>query len=303
MTKWTAGDELLRWASEVGAGPWDKLRDAAAFVARKHEMRKLRPWLLADDLSAFGHIDIDWESRNWSVAAPTLNLVPGMGLFLVLTGSRPYHVDRRFDIATEGLDVFPDHLSASWSPRTKFAKCASVRAAEDVAERLESELVIDPARGLLAAMRSVEEQTVIRAAEPSLDDAFRFDADSMSWKSVDGRPTPGLYRVDLHGRNVHRRLDDYGWWDIDLAAGQFLELSKAAKSVIRWRPPARGRPPAIEVHQRAHLPVLAERAFRVSSGLRPHRVEGWRRYINVPRDLAEISAERLLQDLQVKWQD
>lgn len=303
MGAWTAGDDLLRWASEVGSGPWEKLRDAAAFVARKHEMRKLRPWLLADDLSAFGHVDIDWASRSWSVAAPTLNLIPGMGLFLVLTGSRPYHVDRRFDMATEGLDVFPNHVSAGWSPRTKFAKCASVNAAEEVAQRLESDLVIDPARDLVAAMRSVDEQAVNRAAEPPLDDALRFDAQSMDWQRVQGPPTPGLYRIDLHGRNVHRRLDDYGWWDIDLAAGQFLELRNAAKSVIRWRPPAHSRPPAIEVLKAANLPVLAERAFRVSSGLRPHTVDGWRRYVNVPRDLADIVAERLLQDLQVKWQD
>jgi hypothetical protein len=301
---WTAGDELLRWVSEMGAGPWEKLRDAAAFVARKHGMTKLRPWLLADDLSAFGHVDIDWDDQSWSVAPPTLSLIPGMGLLLVLTGSRPYHVDQRFDVATDELDVYPDYVSSSWSPRTKFAKCASVRTAEEVAERLGSELVIDPARDLLTAMRSVDEQEMNRAAEPPLEDGSRFDAKAMSWDTVDTRPTPGLYRVDLHGRNVHRRLDDYGlWWDVDLAAGLFMELEKAAKSVLRWRPPSRGRPSAIEVHERVPLPILAERAFRVSSGLRHQKIDGYRRYVNVPRDLAEMAAERLLQELQVKWQD
>jgi hypothetical protein len=153
-------------------------------------------------------------------------------------------------------------------------------------------------------MRSVDEPEIKPAAEPPLDDATRFNAASMGWDPVETRPTPGLYRVDLHGRNVHRRLDDYErWWDIDLAAGQFMELEKAGKSVLRWRPPDRGRPSAIEVHERVHLPILAERAFRVSSGLRHQKIDEYRRYVNVPRDLAELAAERLLQELQVKWQD
>ena len=54
----SAGDELLRWASEAGAGSWEKLRDACAYLSQKYNLRR-RPWTLANNLSALGHIDIN----------------------------------------------------------------------------------------------------------------------------------------------------------------------------------------------------------------------------------------------------
>jgi hypothetical protein len=100
----SAGDDLLRWVSEAGSGPWERMRDACAYVAEKHRLQR-RPWTLASELSALGHVDIDWKSRSWSVAPPAVNLVPGLGLCVVLTGSRPFYIDRRFEEATDDLDV------------------------------------------------------------------------------------------------------------------------------------------------------------------------------------------------------
>ena len=299
MNEWSPGDELLRWVSETGSGTWERLRDAAAHVCRKHELR-WRPWYLANDISAFGHMDIDWDSRAWSVALPTLNLVPGLGLFVVLTGSRPHYVDKRFEQATDSQQVFPLDIPHTHSPRTKLAKCASVKVAETVAERLESQLVIDPAHGLVASMRRVDESPMAKAAPVPVEEAMKFDAAHVEWSQVE-REEPGLYRIDLHGRAVHRRLDEYGkWWSIDLAVGQFLELHTSGKRVLRWARSSDLQPSALEVRQGITLPILAERALRVSSGLPPsRRADGWKRYVNIPRELAERIADRLLQDLQI----
>ena len=133
----SAGDELLRWISETGSGSWDRLRDAAAYVCEKHDL-KVRPWTLATELSALGHLDVNWSNREWSVAPPALNLVPGLGLCIVLTGSRPHYVDERFDEATDDLDVYPFEVSQGQAPAAKFAKCASVEVAQNVAEALGS---------------------------------------------------------------------------------------------------------------------------------------------------------------------
>jgi hypothetical protein len=316
----TAGDELLRWVSEAGSGSWDRLRDASAYLSHKHQLNQ-RPWALASQLSSLGHLDIDWSTRKWSVASPTLNVVRGLGLCVVLTGSRPHYVDRRFDEATDDLDIYPFEVPQPPAPAAKYAKCASVEVADDVARRLGASLVIDPPRALLSALRPVDEMAMKPAPPPPLEEAQRFDPKTLGWQGerqkraslyrfdLHGRAVPprldeqpGLYRVDLHGRAVHRRLDEYGyWWSIDLSAGQFLALRESATAVLRWRRPSRhgGPPGCLEVRQQLSLPILAERAATICSGLAPVEVDGWRRYLNVPHDTAERLAQRLLQKLEV----
>lgn len=297
----SAGDELLRWISEAGSGNWEDLRETCAFICEKHDVKR-RPWSLANDLSALGHIDIDWATRRWSVAPPTLNLVPGLGLCVVLTGSRPYHVDQRFAEATNDLDVYPFEVAQSPGPAAKFAKCASVETAHRVAGSFGAELVIDPAASLVSCMRSVDEVPVDLAPEPSLEESLRFDPRSLAWQTV-SEVTPGLYRIDLHGRPVHRRLDEHGYWSaIDLAAGEFLELRRRKDPVVKWMPGDRSgkHAPTLMVRAELALPVLAQRAATVSSGFLPRQHERWLHYLNVPRQTAATISERLLQEFAVE---
>ena len=299
----SAGDDLLRWVSESGSGSWERLRDASAYVCQRHGLR-WRPWQLASELSALGHMDIDWATRAWSVARPTLNLVPGLGLWIVLTGSRPHYVDERFERATDDMDVYPCPVRQPPAPAAKLAKCASVGAAERVAERLGAAFVYDPPLALATVMRAVDETPMERAPEPSLDEAERFDPANLRWETAHDR-SPGLYRIDLHGRPVHRRLDEHGlWWSIDLAAGQFLELRGRRPAVLRWRPGGR-RPAMFQVRSGLALPTLAERALRVSSGLRPIPTEDrqWKSFLNVRLEVAGVIADRLCHDLPTVWED
>ncbi len=164
MSAGSAGDDLLRWVSETGAGSWVRLRDASAYVCQRHNLR-WRPWQLAVELSSLGHIDINWETRDWSVAPPTLNVVPGLGLWIVLTGSRPHYVDERFDTATDDLDVYPCNVSQPPAPAAKLAKCATVDTVRRVAERLGVAVVFDPAQALAEVMRSVDEAPIAKAPE------------------------------------------------------------------------------------------------------------------------------------------
>lgn len=294
----SAGDDLLRWISEAGAGSWERLRDASAYVCEKHQLKR-RPWTLASDLSTLGHLDIDWATRSWSVAPPALNLVPGLGLCVLLTGSRPHYVDRRFEQATDDLDVYPFEVPQAPRPCAKFAKCASVEVAQRVAVALGASLAVDPAGALVKALRAVDEEPIEAAPAPALEEARRFDSSSLAWVGDHGR-RPGLYRIDIHGRPVHRRLDEYGcWWAVDLPAGQFLALRGCDGPVLRWRPPIGDDPPCFEVRRELSLPILAERAATVSSGFAPRLVGGWRQYVNVPRNLSGAIAEALLQELLV----
>ncbi len=304
-TTGSPGDELLRWISESGSGPWERLRDAAAHVCQKRGVQ-LRPWVLARDISALGHVDIDWSERRWSVSPPALNVVPGLGLCVVLTGSRPHHLDRRFDEATDDLNVYPFEVPQAPAPAAKFAKCASVEVAQGVAAKLGATLVIAPAETLVQALRAVDEVPCEIAPEPPLDEALRFDPQTLRWLADHGRQA-GLYRVDLHGRPAHRLLDSNGnWLAVDLAVGQFLALSgRRSSSVLRWRE-ADGDgllPCCLEIRHELALPVLAERAATVSSGFLPSHVDGWCRYLNVSQHVAATIAERLRQELEVSWED
>lgn len=295
------GDELLRWASEVGSGTWDRLRDACAYVTEKHRIRR-RPWVLASELASLGHLDIDWQTRAWSIAPPAINLVPGLGLCTVLTGSRPHYVDHRFDEATDDLGVYPFEVRQSPAPTAKFAKCASIEIAESVADRLGAALVLDPANALSAVLRPVDLTPSATAPEPPLDEASRFDAETLTWDLAHGR-RPGLYRIDLHGRPVHRRFDGWAWWAVDLPVGQFLELQGREEPVIRWRPPTNEAPAIFEARREVALPLLAERALTVNSGLLPHLDGCWLQYRNIHRVVAERLSAALLQQLPTVWKE
>ena len=265
----SAGDELLRWASEVGSGTWEQLRDASAHLGNKHKL-SIRPWILAESLSVLGHLDIEWATRRWSIAPPALNLVPGLSLCIVLTGSRPYYIDRRFEDATDDLSVYPFPIEQPPAPAAKLALCASVSAAYEVGERFGAELVVNPARSLAESLVAIDKLPIAEfAPPPSLDAAEFFDAESLRWRPIDSE-RPGLYRIDLHGRPVHRRLDSHGnWYLVDLAVGQFLALEGRPDPAMRWQHGSNdGRvPPVLEVRATLALPVLAERAATVSSGL------------------------------------
>jgi hypothetical protein len=295
----TAGKELLRWVSEVGSGNWDKLRDVCAFLAQKHRVQ-IRPWRLANNLAALGHLDIDWTTRTWSVAPPALNVVPGLGLCVVLTGSRPHYLDQRFEDATDHLTVYPFEIEQPFGwPAAKYAKCASLEVVDTVATTLRARVVVNPATQLVRAMPRLDQVTLELAPEPLLDDAQRFDPTTLKWLPV-GERQPGLYQIDLHGRHVFRQLcEDGSWVTLDRSVGQFLELH-GKRNVLLWQRATDRDPSYFVVDADLSLPLLAERALTVSSGLAPKRIEQRHFYSNVPLDVAETIAKALLQDLHVR---
>jgi hypothetical protein len=292
------GDDLLRWASEAGTGSWERLREVCSYLTHKHQKNR-RPWVVASELAQLGHLEINWKERIWSVTPPVLNLVPGLGLCLVLTGSRPHYVDQRFEEATDSMDVFPFVIAQGDAPLAKYAKCASVEIAQRTAERFGSQLVIDPASQLMQVFQPIDEIPLKFASPPALDEAERFDPATLQWRSQHNRQ-PGLYRLDLHGRKAHRRLDHAGIWsDVELPVGQFLELHTHSKPLLRWRRPRRGELSYLEIRRELSLPLVAERAAVISSGVVLEPNGDWRRYPNVPENIAQLIAKRLLTRLEI----
>ncbi len=319
------GDELLRWASEQGSGTREGLLDAAAHLANKHQLGSWPLSTFPSQLSSLGHLDIDWRNGQWSVAPPTLNLIPGLGLLAVLTGARTYYLQRAFEEAsTQRLEYFelervqPNLFGgdgAPVGPRAIFVKCASTSDVEELAARAHLELAIDPAASLAHRMPSINEAMGQQAAPAISDHAQWFDPMVRQWDDMpDGCPS-GLYQQDLHAQTDylwHEHDQDDSWWRIGLAEGQFKAMSLPGMThwmtsqdlaVVQWTPgtPNNGVASRFEVRWGLHLPTLAERALTVSDGFLPviweHAGEKWKRYKNVPEDVARTIANKLGQSI------
>lgn len=302
------GGELLQWASEVGSGKWEALRASAGHVARKHGLRR-KPWLLARDLSMLGHLDIDWEAQDWSIASPTMNVVPGLGLCVVLTGSRPYHLIQRFRDATNDQDVFNFSMRQSRPPYSApaaiFAKCASLDVAKEVATRMSAKLVIDPSTALAASMPSLDDQEQLPAAPPDLDlDTEWFNPYNVEWEECESRGTPmeGLYRQQLTERRRHLWHEAGRWSKTDLSYGQFRALRNEGQQVMKWTPAATngGQSSRLEVHGNVRLPDIAERALTICDGRMPSLPFGfsnqnYERYSNVSEGVYQAISGKLGQ--------
>ena len=292
IPKNSVGDDVLRWASETGSGKWVKFNEVVGQALATGGDSPVRPWQLAADMSALGHLDIDWVDGRWSAAPPCLVFPKGFGLCVYLAGWRTSSLATRFDEAISGEDVYPFDVHQPPAPRAMFAKCGSVEAAKRVAKKLAIPLVFDPAAAL-ADLAFVAPHTRTLAAAPPTDESLSlFQPKSMTWVPVEHRANPGLYRFELHGRKVFRLLAE-DWYVVDRAEGQ-LALLKDRDDLLKWYPSSRDMttPDVLTVNQALSLPPLFERAAVSASGLLPHRAQGRLIYPNVSRSVAERLATR-----------
>lgn len=298
----TAGDDVLRWASEYQAGTWRALNEAAAHALGSRSVQSLRPWQLASDMSDLGHIDIDWEKGRWSAAPPCIVVARGMGLCAYLAGWRNSRLLKRYEDAADSLDVYPFEVRMGQAPTTVYAKCASVQAVHELAAKLEVPAVFDPASALAELVTVTEIDARPGAPPPADEDVDLFDEVTLQW--VPAEPPyvdKGLYRYELHGRKTFRLRTDADWSIVDRAAGQLAMLA-GRSDVIRWHPADRHNrtPRVMTVHAAVTLPPIAERAAVSASGLLPHRHQSKRIYRNVSIHLARRLAEGLGLTLHVE---
>lgn len=290
----SAGDDLLMWASEVGFGPWGRLRDTAAYLARVHDTGD-RPWYLATLLSDLGHVDLSWTTERWSVASPALVMAKGCGICVYLAGARPRRMLERLQVATDSVDVYPFEIPQGNAPSALFAKCASVDSAQALADRLGIPLLFDPSSSLAENVTSIDPCGLEPAAPVPVEDTLeRLDPDSSRWVAAFDRDEPGLYRTDLYGRSIFRLRRGDQWYKVDQATGQLLVLSDRS-DLLRWFRPSLDwtQPSFLEVPAWLALPQLVERALVAASGLLPRREPGRRLYSNVSRVVANTLAERM----------
>ena len=303
----TAGDELLRWVSEVGSGTWEQLRKTSKYLMERHGLN-LSASALGSNLSKLGHLEIDWENSRWAVVKPTLNIMPGMGLIAVLTGSRPQIVERRFDMAAnENIDVFalPLHEQSIHNPHARFLKCASLEDARQIAEKLNARFVLDPASRLAESMKSIDQIAQPNAAEPhkSEFDAIKiYNNDTRSWVQISKLRhfdwVDGLYEAPGFGRPRYLLKRGDKWCLIEKSYGLFLEYRRVErKRIFQYRSANQDKPSTLYVDRDVILPTIAERSLVMCSGFASNFINLQNAYINVPKSLAKYVANKLGQEL------
>ncbi len=308
VEKLNAGDELLRWVSEVGSGTWDQLRQASRYLMERHKINR-RDSYLGSSLSKLGHLEIDWVSSTWAVVKPTLNVIPGMGLVVVMTGSRPQVVEDRLKSAANTVDVYALPLQPQQSadqPHIRMLKCADLNEARSVANRLKSRFIIDPASRLATSLIPLEKYPLERAAAPhpnERESVKLYDIDSRNWlqisKLISFDWRDGLYEVPGWGRPRFLIKRGSDWFQTEKTYGMFHEYKRVGiQNVLKWRQMKNNDSGYLYVDKDVVLPILAERSLVMCSGFSALEINTKIAYVNVPREVALEIARRLGQSIR-----
>lgn len=295
----SVGDEMLRWVSEVGAGRWQQLRDVSAYLNRRDD-RDAQVSDMPTKLEQLGHLNIDWEKNEWSVATPALNISPGMGLCAFLSGSRPKYVMDRLNEALDDLAVFPFEVDQGNAPTALFVKCPNVDYADQIAEHLELQLNFDPSSALLDCVREVGVEQPVLGDSPrtDIDTLAVWNVDTLNWNATTSTTTKGLYRFEVHGRFTFRQFDGNEWFIVDLPTGQFVELERQCRNVLTWSLQDGG---SLHLQRGVALPTNVHRALVAASGMLPARTGSEWIYCNVSSSTAFAIGDKLHQSvLQTK---
>lgn len=311
------GNLLLRWASELGGG---KVADLRAGVARTARSRGIPVREGADgrwlrDVSALGHLDVDWRQGVWSAAPAVLTRVPFSDGLAVVVGRRTASFDQAADAAAEkwaellwvenevaeGDIPVPDTLYLQYDAAERLPRdaehlgCAYAPCAALQAVSLLPEIAAGPA-----------------AAPPGLGNTHtveRYNSQRREYEPAHGYSEDGLYRwrsADWVRLVQIRRGDRF--FSTEHEYGVYLEHERLGTGAMRWKAEegaGRQRVGRLAVDWGAPLPPLHARAAVLCSGLQPrfHELAQTAGYDNVPFAVAERLAASLHQELEIQKSD
>ncbi|MFE2234141.1 hypothetical protein ACFXA4_16450 [Streptomyces sp. NPDC059442] len=308
------GNLLLRWASEVGEGKITDFKATLAWITRSRNIRVREGaegrWLR--DVSALGHIDVDWRNGLWAVSPPVLTTLPYSDGLAVLTGRRTKATSRAMEElydsgerihwlsneTAEGDIAVPDTLLLGYEHPDMLLRNA---------ERIGCTFVPCAALRLFALLPDLAPGSP--AAPPALGNVHTvecYNHENRQYEPTQSYAKEGLYRwrsTDWARLVQIRRGQE--WHSTEHENGVYLEHARLGTSAMRWRPESgrgRERTGRLSVDWGAPLPPLHARAAVLCTGIQPriHKLAEVVRYDNVPRHAAEKLAASLLQELEVE---
>ncbi|WP_396446378.1 hypothetical protein [Actinomadura sp.] len=304
---------LLRWVSELGGGKVTDLRARILRTARSRglEIRDGAEGRWIRDVSALGHLDVDWRRGIWSIAPPTLTRLPSSDGLALIIGRRTVADERAVEAAekewaivhqvmnevAEGDIPVPDSLLVQYDSPDElppsataagfsFTPCAALQMFDLLPDLVQGDEAAPPAPGNIHTIQryDLEERSYLPAASYNEDGLYR-------WRSSDWSR---LVQVRRGTR----------WLSTEHEYGVYLELARLRRGVMRWRPESgtgRERVGTFFVDWGAPLPPLHARAVVLCTGLHPcfSDLAQTVRYDNVPLAAAERLARSLQQELEV----
>ncbi|MFF0692430.1 hypothetical protein ACFYU4_07335 [Streptomyces tendae] len=309
----SVGDLLMRWVSEVGGG---KVADLRAGVLRTARGRGLHVregaegrWIR--DMSALGHLDVDWRRGVWSAAPPVLTRLPFSDGLALITGRRTAALGRAVDQAAEEWAVVLPVVNETAEgdvpvPRSLLLQYDTPDELPGRADELGCSY--SPCAALQTFCLLPDLEPGLPAAPPApgnVQTVEKYDPVKRIYEPADSYSQDGLYRwrgadwsrlVQIRRGNVFQSTEhEYG---------VYLELERTGTGSIRWQPESgagRERVGTLFVDWGAPLPPLHARAAVLCTGLQPRfsSVAETVRYDNVPRAAAERLARSLRQELEI----
>lgn len=309
-------DLLLRWASERAEGSLTSFREAYDWLSQADEKSDHWTWAL-QSLQSLGHLEVDWTTRRWEVAPPTIATIAGGGEYALLCGARPGWFMRRLchpDIdgdaarAADGI-VLEQPVSQKGGPSLRLVKLGKENAAE-VCARLGvqySPLAGDQLLTLLPRLT-----LLIRAGLKSDASLPGGVFPTRMGVGVGKRPLfedmenpleigPGAYCMTLFDTKryffVHK---DGPVFESGRGEVVYMELCRRGQSVLRWDVNCQ----SLLVPARFRLPQLYERAAVLRTGLLPTTFTDEQsratclRYRNIDQSFARLLSRQLFQELE-----
>lgn len=300
------GDLLTEWLAVQGSGSVAQFRRTHDWIARSADIaaptNEAGRWLR--DVSALGHIEIDWKSGRWFTRPLVVTRLPESDGLALLSGCRTADTLRAIsDLDAEvlrldqvrqrqGVDR-PSVVLLQYGVQDDLDEVSKALSAEYVpcaAEHLSQQLA-PPQLGEPAAPPSYQNQTL-----------ERFDPRTLRWGPADRTGCQqGAYRYEHFGRRQHLFLGSDGWRHADMTAAVFAALHEINASTLRWRPDDNGRDVgSLYVDWGAPLPAIHQRCLVLCSGFTPHFSDRAFTgvYENVPRSIAGAVASSLGQHLE-----
>jgi hypothetical protein len=296
-------DLLLEWASERGCGSWQGFR-AAHEWARPARSRPAweTPGFFARQLSALGHIEIDWRAGSWAAAPPVLTLLPRAGAHALLTGGRTRALlDRLQELLAKRNDLFalqPQKQTAA--PSAHLIACESEVSIRELAKELDIDFTHSVSTQIAELLPPLE--AYLRLAR-STRGVNRFgvsllDEETLEWRDVDDGEERGLYQYEVpHGFEFRLVVSEEEIYAVDKAIGIYAALARWGRNRLRYMPTSVNG--ELIVPLSAPLPTLTARAAVLCSGLAPEKRAEVLVYVNVPRETAVAIARSLDQSLEV----
>jgi hypothetical protein len=245
-----------------------------------------------------GHLEIDWDSGRWAVAAPALTIVPNAGAHAVLTGARNHWLLDLLASTTSSGDFFTESHRQDWGPDAIFVAASDEGAIEKLANRLSVEYEVCVSERLAAMLPSLDSYLALSRSTPAARGygIERFNAALLTWRHAERDGDPGLYRYDVWGRPEYRFVsDDQTFYSVDWALGVHAEIVRTRRREILYDPESVNG--TLRVPFGAQLPALHARTAVLCTGLMPRLASSKWHYPNVPRSTAEAIASALGQAL------